>query len=170
MPRVVNPETREAALLDLLKEHYASLFALPLATAGPTEVNRWFSEHASPSVVGKSRAFFLAMAKQVGVSMHSMVSKGTRVATGSVRRKRRPKKASNNGVPAVNTDAADDDRDDGYEEPRSEGETRTVKLRGGAGTVSVSMTVNLWDLEGDDLKFVMGLIKDLKDYERGSGR
>lgn len=162
--QLVNTDTRNDAILGILQTHYATLFALPLMSAGPGEVRKWFTEHAPPSVIGRAQAFFIALAKQVGVPMHSMVAKGARAASGSIRRKRRKKLLVNGGSAVVVDPTEDGTPDDSGVE--SEGETRIVPLRGGAGSVSVSVTVNLWDLEGDDMAFVLGLMKTLKAYER----
>lgn len=94
--RLVDSKTRKEALAELLNTHYASLIALPLSTAGPTDVNKWFSDNASPSTVQKAKAFFIALAKQVGLPMHALVAQSARASSGSIRRKRK-KKGENSG-------------------------------------------------------------------------
>jgi hypothetical protein len=162
---LTNPETRKETLTSLLETHYPGLFALPLSTAGPTEISRWFADNATPSTVGKAKSFFLALAKQVGIPMHSMVAKNARVAAGSVRRKRRKKavEASNGGGGG---EAAGKPAEQRLEQPPG-GSMRQVSLRGGAGTLTLGVTVNLWDLEGEDLAFVTGMMNALKAYEKG---
>ncbi len=167
--KLADPETRKDALLEILETYYPGLFALPLSSAGPTEIQRWFTENATPSTAAKAKGFFLALAKQTGVPMHSMVAKGARVALGSVRRKRRKKGGAiaNGAVDLAEDDGGkEDDANDA--EPTRTGETRTVALRDGAGSISVNVTVNLWELEGEDLTFVLGLMKALRSYEKGA--
>lgn len=47
------------------------------------------------------------------------------------------------------------------------GASRAVSLREGAGVVTLTVSVNLWDLEGEDRDFVFGLMDALKRYEKG---
>src|SRR5579883_795529 len=161
LTRLINSDTRRDTLVELLKEHYAGLFALPLATAGPGEVKKWFSENSTPSTADRARAFFLSAAKQTGIQLHAMVAKGTRSVTGSVKRKRRKVAKiadGDEGAAAVNGEVDD--------EPAG-GTTRTVALRQGSGTLAVRVSVDLWDLEGDDRAFVFAVMDALKSYDRG---
>lgn len=143
------------------------LFELPLSSASPSQIQQWFKENATPSTVGKAKAFFIALAKQTGIPMHSMVAKATRAASGSVRRKRKPKRLS-----ALISDSLPDGEQS--ETPRRKemstpGASRAVSLREGAGVVTLTVSVNLWDLEGEDRDFVFGLMDALKRYEKGEG-
>lgn len=96
LDRLVNEATRKDALLQILHREYAELIAKPLSTAGVTEVQKWFSENASPSTAAKAKAFFIALAKQVGIPMHALVSNSARAASGSTRRKRTGSKKKEN--------------------------------------------------------------------------
>lgn len=166
--KLTSPSTRKDALLSLLHDYYPTLFALPLETAGPTEVQRWFSDNATPSTVGKAKAFFLALAKQTDVALHSMVAKGTRAATGSVRRKRKKRVGgASSAVVGEQSTSNDVESENRYSPIIENGESRSVSLRSGAGTVSLSVSVSLWDLEGDDLTFVLALMRALRGYEKG---
>lgn len=81
---------RKEAVIALLKQHYQGLFDLPLSSAGPTEVNKWFNENTTPSTVSRAKAFFIQAAKANGIVMHSLVLKGARAASsvGGKRKKR----------------------------------------------------------------------------------
>ncbi len=69
-------------MLALLKKHYAGLFALPLETAGPGEVSKWFSDNGTQSTAKRSQAFFIRAAREYGIPLHSMVAKSTPTASG----------------------------------------------------------------------------------------
>jgi len=92
LQRLVDSATRTDAMVELLKKHYNGLFQLPLSTAGPGEINKWFAENATSSTAQRAKAFFIRAAKASAVQMHSLVAKGTRGSSGSI--KRRPKKKS----------------------------------------------------------------------------
>jgi len=67
--------SRSGAIKDLLENHYAGLIALPLATAGPAEVNKWFADQGMDSVATrKAKAFFLSAAREHGVYVHALVA------------------------------------------------------------------------------------------------
>ena len=46
------------------------------------------------------------------------------------------------------------------------GMTRNLQLKSG-GTLTVSLTANIWDLSEEDEKFVMGLVKTMRAYGEG---
>lgn len=163
LKRLINEDTRRETMLALLRQHYSGLFELPLATAGPSEIKKWFTENATPSTVGRAQAFFLSGAKQMGVPLHTLVSKGTRTVTGSVKRKRRKP----NHKPGTDSPPLVADPEDEFESGSQHGTSRSVALREGAGTVAIRVSVDLWELEGSDRDFVFGLMDSLKLYEKG---
>lgn len=161
LAKLIDKESRREAMLQLLRFHYSGLFALPLATAGPTEVKKWFSDNATPSTADRARAFFLSAAKQMGIPLHTLVAKGTRSVTGSIKRKRRKlaqKPAESGDLPGATS---------GETDIPSGGTTKTVSLRLGAGQLTVKVNVDLWDLQGDDRTFVFAIMDALRAYERG---
>lgn len=163
LPPLTLEKTRREALSDMLREYYPGLFDLPLATAGPSEIRRWFTENATASTVGRAQAFFLSAAKQNGIALHPLVAKATRAVTGSIKRKRRKAKATS---PTEDVTALPVAEITG--QPQA-GESRTVRLISG-GTVTVTWSVNLWDLEpGQDRDFVFDLIDTLKAYMKNGG-
>jgi len=86
---LLNPETREAPLSALVRQHYKALIDLPLETAGPAEVNEWFNAIGmDAATTRKAKSFFLTAAKSNGIKMHSLVMERTRKGGGGVRRKR----------------------------------------------------------------------------------
>lgn len=97
---LLNPDTRPAALKKALEEKYAGLIALPLATAGPAEVNGWFNEIGMDSATtGKAKSFFTAAAKANGIKMHALVVERTARGGGGGRKRTKPKgKAANANV------------------------------------------------------------------------
>ena len=157
---LIDPEKRENALLQLLDAFYEDLILLPLASAGPSEVQKWFNEHATPSTARKAKTFFLALAKQTKIKLHPMVSAESRVATGSVRRKRKRRASENGSIDESRR------RDDTPIEP-TRGATRTVALRESKGSVSVSVPADLWELKGEDRDFVLFLVNLIQAWEGG---
>lgn len=104
--RLIDPETRKESMVKILEEKYAGLFALPLSTAGPTEINRWFSENATSSTAQRAKAFFIRAAKANAVPMHSLVAKGARGSSGGIKRKkngRRGGRSTETVAPPVDT-------------------------------------------------------------------
>jgi hypothetical protein len=88
---LMNPDTRADALAALLCEKYAALIALPLATAGPAEFNKWFNDVGmDPATTRKAKSFFMTAAKENGIKMHSLVADrvATRRGPSSPRKKR----------------------------------------------------------------------------------
>jgi len=166
---LIDPETRKDATIKLLETYYAGLFALPLSSAGPTEIQRWFTENATPSTAGKARAFFVSLAKQNAIPMHSMVAKGTRVMGGSVKRRRKKNGPKSSGSNGAADGAGIGDVDDRDEDSRSQGSSKTITLKGDAGTVTLSVSVDMMELEDDDHDFVRDLIGRLKAYEKNGG-
>jgi len=96
---LLNPDTRSAALAQLLQEKYAGLVALPLATAGPAEVNNWFNGTGmDAATTRKAKSFFTSAAKANGIKMHSLVVERTaRGGGGGAPRKKRKKRNGGEG-------------------------------------------------------------------------
>ncbi len=85
---LLDTKTRQEALATLLREHYKGLFDLPLATAGPAEVNGWFNGVGlDTATTRKAKSFFLAAAQDNGIPLHQLVASGRKVRTGRGRRK-----------------------------------------------------------------------------------
>lgn len=164
LQKLIDQDTRRETLASLLREHYQGLFDLPLATAGPGEVKKWFAENSGASTAARAQTFFLSAAKLAGIQLHTLVAQSARVVTGSVKRKRR-KVAKTNPDGNTNGGVSADENDE--PNPSAHGETRSIALREGAGTVAITVSVDLWELEGDDRDFVFTLMDALKKYDKG---
>lgn len=94
LQQLLNPDTRSVALAQLLQDKYSGLVGLPLATAGPAEVNKWFNDQGmDAATTAKAKSFFTAAAKANGIKMHPLVVERSARGGGSGPRKvRRPSK------------------------------------------------------------------------------
>jgi hypothetical protein len=52
--------------------------------------------------------------------------------------------------------------------PPASGTTKTIQLKSG-GQLTLSISVDLWELSDEDRDFVFGLISTIKAHERGNG-
>lgn len=88
LPRLVSPDSRKETMVGILETNYSGLFSLPLSTAGPTEINKWFSDNAGGSTAQRAKAFFIRAAKANGIAMHSLVAQGARSSSGGIKRRK----------------------------------------------------------------------------------
>lgn len=152
---LLNPATRKDAFARLLRERYKSLIELPLATAGPKEVNEWFAAQGmDAATTRKARAFFLTAATENGISLHQLVSARKPRSGPRVRRKARGRKEEP-ASPLV------------IQPPADSASSRSIELRSGGGRVTLSVSIDPMELEDDDRDFVFALISALKRYEKG---
>lgn len=71
----MNPDMRSATLATAIREKFKALIDLPLETAGPAEVNKWFTDQGmDAATTRKAKSFFMAAAKENGIKMHSLVA------------------------------------------------------------------------------------------------
>ena len=102
----------------------------------------------------KVSSFFLQAAKYAELPMSPLLQKRR---TGGTRRRR---SSEDQGSSA----------DIFHVEPSaSQGNSRTVELRGG-GKLTLILSVNMFDLTGDDRDFVFGIIDQCQKYETGKGK
>lgn len=154
---------RAAVLGAMLKTAYPFLYqtGFDLRVATSAQLNERFREtRATGGTLTRCVAFFLAAAKAADLPLSPHI-KPSRAATaagarrGGNVRSRRAARENGASAPAVG--------------PPPAGSTKSVALRGG-GTVSVTVSVSLFDLEGTDRAFVFGLIDSLAEYERSGTR
>jgi hypothetical protein len=101
-----DPKTRQAALNALLQERYKNLIDLPLASAGPQEVNTWFTNQGlDAATTRKAKSFFLAAAAENGIAVHELVASkkggGRPVGAGSRRKNRKAGKKDEPTTPTL---------------------------------------------------------------------
>lgn len=85
-------KTRKSAMTALLQERYKTLIDLPLASAGPQEVNQWFADQGLDTATArKAKSFFLSAAADNGIAVHELVAakKGRPLGAGGRRKGRK---------------------------------------------------------------------------------
>jgi hypothetical protein len=152
---VEDEAARKEVLGEILRKRYADLFALDLqkATSGQLSDVMGRSYSVSGDTKNKALRFFLAAAKYAGVPMSRFLNdaKTPRPRTTSAP----PRVRNGTKSPAPTSTKAD---------ATSGGTSRTITLLSG-GCLTISVSVNLFDLSGDDRKFVFGLIDSLAEYQ-----
>lgn len=149
---LVDPETRSAALEELLREKYAGLFALPLATAVPSEISDWFAKSGmDATATRKAKAFFFTAARENGIELHPSVA-GKAPRRGLARRRKGGAKRRDDFPLAPEPIAP------------SSGSTKIVNFRSG-GTVTLSVSVDVVNLSPADRKALFSWIDAMTEYE-----
>jgi hypothetical protein len=151
---------RKRELQAILRTRYTSLFDLDLTKATPAQVD----EHLGASygvggdTRGKAMRFFLAALEYLEIPVSRYLKSGNGASAGSRRRRpaRPPKEAASELEP-----------DDPRPAKPSHGTSRTVQLKSGGGTLTVSVSLDPFALDDEDQKFVFELINRLRDYEKG---
>jgi hypothetical protein len=118
----------------------------------------------SGDTVRKAVAFFLALCRYANIPLSSYV-KATRVRSGrppGAPRRTTPRPKPSDTKPKPPEERVRDDNGE-------TGETKTISLRSGAGTIKLTVSVGWMDLTGADRDFVLKLIDDLKQYENSQG-
>lgn len=146
-------EDRKKLIHDMVKRSYDFVFSSGLnlqQNATTAQVEELFTQEG---LTGETRrkafSFFLMLCKDAAIklSAHIKVPKGV---SGTRRRTR------NNADPAQHDQVVEPLR------PAS-GTAKTIKLKSG-GELSLSLTVNLFDLVGDERQFVFDLIDKIQAY------
>ncbi|HZN13366.1 MAG TPA: DUF5343 domain-containing protein [Acidimicrobiales bacterium] len=151
-------ELRKKMVGELVRSIYGSVLALGINATQQQMLDAFKALGVNPGdTMRKVIAFFLNAAKFSGIT----VSRHWRVPR--VPPSTRAKKAT-----PVGTEEPDENLGAKPHEPQA-GSTgkpnvRIIELRSG-GTVSVTVSVDLFSLSTDDEKFVMGLIKSMRLYE-----
>lgn len=170
LERLVDSSQRTEALRELLHDVYRPVFQatdLTRATAGHLEQAFNGEFKVEGDTRRKAITFFTHAAKAAEIELSPFIlnKSKTRSVTpknGRVSRARKPRtqgstdsssEASGNGITPVVAPTT--------------GDHKTVRLRNG-GTVTITYSVNLFDLVGHDREFVFGLIDRLHEYERVS--
>lgn len=143
---VARRDQRRVLLRRILESRYAQVIALDLARISPRQLDEAMRQYGLSGVTHKKAlSFFLQAAAFAGLPMSPLLRGRTR-ATSAPSRRQRPDPAparQATGAPAL---------------------SRSVALRGG-GTVTITASVDLFKLEGEDRRFLFELIDRLKDYE-----
>lgn len=152
-------DERKKLFAEMVKRSYAFVFKsdLDLQKATTSQVEELFT---AEGVTGETRrkafSFFLALCKDsdIKLSSHIKVPKG-------VPGTRRQKTRSGGGSGESLTETI-------VVNPPTSGTTKTIQLKSG-GQLTLSISVDLWELSDEDRDFVFGLISTIKAHERGNG-
>lgn len=151
-------EKRKTKLRFILKERYASLFALQLDKATPQQVIEELAKSYGVSGDTREKAFrfFVSAANAAGVPMSRFVLPQENGQPTTRKRKytRRSKAVS---------DPSDEEPDEAPT-PIPSGTSRTVTLKSG-GTLTVTASMDVFKLNPSDRIFVFSLIDKLSEYE-----
>lgn len=144
---LVDPQNRQAAMADLLKTGYPSIFTHDLASMTIDTLNEELEKYnVSGSTKKKAVTFFLQAAKYAGLPVSPFIQ--VRSTTGSRRRRTR------------NGEEAEEINDT---PPPKTGSEKVVELNSG-GTVTLSVSVDFLSLSEADRKFVFDLVDRMSSY------
>jgi hypothetical protein len=143
---------RKAVLREIIETAYGFVFAhgFGLKTATSHQAEELFQKTgASGETVRRCLSFFLAAAKDSGIPVSPYIKPHQRKRRTTLGKRQR-----------ASRDAATSSHPDSD----VEGETRKVHLKSG-GSLSLKLSVCVFDLDAGDRDFIFGLIDQLKDYE-----
>jgi hypothetical protein len=161
---------RKALIKQLIEKYYPDIVALNFSTLTPAELDKALS--GSRYNVGgetrkKAKTFLLRAAQHAGFTVHPLLTKITRN-----RKKGTAKEGASGTGKANQTDdngSADTSADRIVQHAhKPHGSEKTVKLKSGAGSVTLSIDVDLLELEpGEERDFVLKLRDMFRAYEKG---
>jgi hypothetical protein len=147
---------RKKILKPLVEKCYQPIVTHDLTKMTPSMLNEEMAKMGvSGGTVRKSVTFFLQLAKHLDLAMSPFLTDQTR-SSPAKRRTRQPK-ASPNGAEASTS----------ITQPGTAGSTASVELRGG-GTVTMSVTADVWKMPPDDRAFVLDLVDKIQGYQKSS--
>lgn len=148
---------RKKILKPLVDTHYKPIITADLTKMTPSMLNEEMAKFGvSGSTVRKSVTFFLQLAKHLDLAMSPFLTDQTRSSPGK-RRPRTPKPGANNSPNGGPTPPA----------PAAQGSTTLVALKGG-GTVTMTVTADVWTMPAEDRKFVLDLVDKIQEYGKVS--
>lgn len=156
---------RKAVLAEILRSRYAPIFsAVDLSRVTSGHLDEVFRKNygISGQTARKVVAFFVQAAQHAGISVSPHILQKTRTRSAA------PKTlARANGRTLRNQSGASptDQAREAQQRPTetTESNTRSVRLRSG-GALTLSYSVDLFDLDREDRDFVFGLIDQLREY------
>ena len=145
----------------LLQTRYANANALNLEAATPAQLEKVIGDYgAGGATRDRAVRFFVKAAEYAGIKLSSRLTA------------RKPRSAS---APASNGEGQGSDQPPRRTRRRNAtpatlpsvgGQIKTVSLPQVGGTLTVSGTFNYFDLEGDERELVLGIIDQLKAFEK----
>lgn len=173
LEQLVNRDSRKQAMHELVTERYSAVLAevdLSRATAAHLEEVFRKQYRLDGATRRKAITFLLNAAQYAEMQVSGYITgkmrahgASTKNSSATVVSRRKPTDTS--GVES----ALPQRRQKPPSPPAgSTGTTRTIKLHSGAGTITLSYTVDLFDLDQHDQEFVLDLVRRLREYERQS--
>jgi hypothetical protein len=156
-------DDRKALLRELFSSSYAFLNGkVDLKNTTPVKLRQALvDEGGQGETVEKILAFMIAMAKDAGVSMSTLLTK----RAPSVRRPRT--KPTERPTPNGDSSSEDDDTADGEDGP--DASMKTITLPKSGGTLTLSGNINLFTLVGNERELVFKLIDTMTAFEAEQG-
>jgi hypothetical protein len=160
-------DERKDLIKRLLETHYPDIVALDFAKITPSQLETALT---SPryGVQGetrkKAKTFLLKAAQYAGFTVHPLLTKITRNRSRAAAGR---SNAGNSAATATATDGGASGQAAPIRQDEPTGSDKTIQLRRG-GSLSLSLSVNLWELKGEDRKFVFDLIDKIDAYEEAS--
>src|SRR2546421_2908220 len=160
-------ERRPELMRELIETHYPDIVALDFAKMTPTQLENALAGktyNVSGDTRKKAKTFLLRAAKFAGYTPHTLLTKITR---------NRRKGAGKQAAAGDKTGQAENGGTDAGAPPAAprqddpKGSQKMIQLRRG-GSLSLSLSINLWELKGEDRNFVFELIDKIDAYEEGS--
>jgi len=147
---------RKKLLKPLVEQHYQKIIAHDLTKMTPAMLSEAMEGFGvSGDTLRKSVTFFLQIAKYLDLPLSPYIKDKTR---SSPRTRRTPRAAGTaaapGGAPAPT-------------QPPAGGSTTSVTLHGG-GTVTMTVTADVWTMPPDDRNFVLGLVDKIQEYAKPS--
>jgi len=151
-----NPDGRPAMIADLLGRYYPEIIELGKNNATVAQLDDAFRKWGlAGNTIRKAATFYMHAAQYAGVplSAHWSVRKAGSGHRDGATSKRPRKATSRQATP-------------GYQGARpTAGSSRSITLKSG-GTVSLAVSVDLFELSKTDRQFVLDLIDKLSDYSQ----
>lgn len=145
---LVNPETRQEMMVDVLKASYSTVFVHDLGSMTIDSLNEEIEKYnVSGSTRKKAVTFFLQAAKYAGLPLSPFIQ--VRNSSGTRRRR-----SVRNG----------DDISEPISKPPSTATEKKVELNSG-GTITLLVDVNFLALNESDRKFVFDVVDKLAGYQ-----
>jgi len=152
---LTSSKDRKTTLRDILKKRYDALVSLDLTKVSPTQFDRVIAEYnVNGATQRKAKSFFLKAAQLAELPLSPLLTQKTRSSGGGRRRKSNDTKEQIVIKPPANGNQNDS------------GKSKTITLQSG-GQLTLSLTVNLFDLEGPDREFVFDIIDKIQNYQKG---
>jgi hypothetical protein len=158
---------KQKILREILTSAYPFVFnsGIDLQRCTSKQIEEAFAKTgASSETLRKTLSFFLATAKQAGLSLSPHIKRARR-PRGTGARARRAGAGVGGAAGAGADGSAEADAPPASQQDEPQGTKKTIQLKRG-GSLTLSLAVNILELKGDDRTFVFELIDRLEEYEQ----